>query len=450
MKSLLGDEFDAFQTAMQQTESPASIRLNRGKTAGICMDAEAVPWCEGGYYLRERASYTFDPAFHAGAYYVQEASSMFLAHVVASLVQEPVRCLDLCAAPGGKATLLCDMLPDGSLLVCNEAIRSRCTVLVENIIKWGSPSTFVCNNDPSELGRLVDFFDVIVADLPCSGEGMFRKDPQSAKEWSTEHIKFCASRQRRIICDVWNALRPGGILIYSTCTYNVEENENNIRYISENLHAEPLNIRIPAEWGIAGGITVDTPSCRFFPHKVKGEGFFLAALRKSGNVDAASFVRKDKCRGKTVYQQAAWLRCSERFRLETEGKFLKAYTLKHYNDCMYLADKLRMVYAGILLGEQKGRDFVPAHALAMSVMLDVERFPVIDVDWETAISYLRKDVILPVGAAKCYALLMYKGLVLGFVKQLGERSNNLYPSEWRIRSQKKVESQQIFPLLTVR
>ena len=230
-RALLGEEFDRLEAALN-ADVPVSIRINSMKGTPAPKAGAPVAWCESGFYLPERLSFTFDPLFHAGAYYVQEASSMFLEQAIKAYVKEPVRCLDLCAAPGGKSTHLASLLPDGSLLVSNEVIRSRSYVLAENIAKWGRPDTIVINNDPEEIGEaLPHLFDVIVTDVPCSGEGMFRKDTDSTGEWSVDNVRLCASRGRRIIHDIWNALKPGGILIYSTCTYNTEEDEENIHYI---------------------------------------------------------------------------------------------------------------------------------------------------------------------------------------------------------------------------
>ena len=251
-RALLGEEFDHLEAALS-ADVPVSIRINPMKGTPAPKAGAPVAWCESGFYLPERLSFTFDPLFHAGAYYVQEASSMFLEQAIKAYVKEPVRCLDLCAAPGGKSTHLASLLPDGSLLVSNEVIRSRSYVLAENIAKWGHPDTIVINNDPEEIGEaLPHLFDVIVTDVPCSGEGMFRKDTDSTGEWSVDNVRLCASRGRRIIHDIWNALKPGGILIYSTCTYNTEEDEENIHYIIEELGAEALPIPTQEEWQITG------------------------------------------------------------------------------------------------------------------------------------------------------------------------------------------------------
>ena len=270
-KRLLQDEFEAFALALE-TEPPVSIRTNPQKFGAIhlkpasikgsdwfgMMQMEKVPWCETGYYLPQRPSFMLDPLFHAGAYYVQEASSMFLEQAVLTILSNPdiakngITALDLCAAPGGKSTHLLTLLPDDGLLVSNEIIRSRCLILAENIAKWGHSNCFITQNDPKDFRHFPHFFDFIVADLPCSGEGLFRKNPDARKEWSDEQVNFCASRQRRIIRDVWDALKPGGYLIYSTCTFNTEENEDNVEALSDELGAEIVPIPVRPEWNISG------------------------------------------------------------------------------------------------------------------------------------------------------------------------------------------------------
>ena len=290
-RSLLGDEeYDKLAVAIQQ-EPPVSIRLNKLRVDSPLLP---VPWASDGFYLDERLTFTFDPLFHAGGYYVQEASSMFVEQVLRQYVTEPVVMLDLCAAPGGKSTHARSVLPEGSLLVANEVIRNRSQVLAENLTKWGHPDVVVTNNAPADFSSLLSFFDVILTDVPCSGEGMFRKDPVAVEEWSPENVEICWQRQRRIIADIWPSLKPGGILIYSTCTYNTKEDEENVHWIQQEFGAEPLALEIREDWNITGNLLYKgsddskavgdseqkAPVYHFFPHKTKGEGFFLAVLRK--------------------------------------------------------------------------------------------------------------------------------------------------------------------------
>ena len=254
-RALLGDEeYDKLAVALQQ-EPPVSIRLNQLKINHSLSDK--VPWSSEGFYLEERLTFTFDPLFHAGCYYVQEASSMFVEQVLRQYITGPVKMLDLCAAPGGKSTHARSVLPEGSLLVANEVIRNRSQILAENLTKWGHPDVVVTNNDPADFSALLSFFDVILTDVPCSGEGMFRKDPVAVEEWSPENVEICWQRQRRIIADIWDALKPGGILIYSTCTFNTKEDEENARWIQQEYGGEPLTVQVQENWNITGDLLSD-------------------------------------------------------------------------------------------------------------------------------------------------------------------------------------------------
>ncbi|MDR1763150.1 MAG: rRNA cytosine-C5-methyltransferase [Dysgonamonadaceae bacterium] len=379
-RPLLGDDFPAFEAALEQ-ESPVSIRLNPRKFAPSEIlgsqfpipDLEPVLWASDAFYLPSRPVFTLDPLFHAGCYYVQEASSMFLEHFVNQYITEPVTALDLCAAPGGKASQLSSLLPEGSLLVANEVIRSRAPILAENLIKWGNPNTVVTNCDPAQIGKNRDLFDMIVCDLPCSGEGLFRKDPKAVNEWSVDNVKLCAERQFRIVADIFPALKAGGILIYSTCTYNREENEENVARICGELGAEML----------------ENPR-RFWPHKTKGEGFFIAGIRKNGEENSA--VRPN-------------------------------------------FKNLKVIFDGREILKNQGKEIQPNHALAMSVELPENAFPRWDLDLPTALNYLRREALrdIPQSLPKGYIIVTYKNRPLGFVKNIGSRANNLYPQEWKIR-----------------
>lgn len=441
-KALLGENYPLFEAALQ-TAPPVSLRINQAKGTSIPQVGTPVAWCSSGYYLPERLTFTFDPLFHTGAYYVQEASSMFLEQAIRSQVNQPVRCLDLCAAPGGKSTLLASCLPQGSLLVSNEVIRSRSYVLAENIAKWGNPNCVVLNNDPETIGQTLPyFFDVIVADVPCSGEGMFRKDTDSTGEWSVEHVELCAARSRRIIHDVWEALKPGGLLIYSTCTYNLEEDEENIHYFVDELGAEPVTIPIDEAWQITGALRYDNPVYRFLPHRTRGEGFFLAALRKKGEPTSESHskAKRKKEKGKPApaipAQAKMLLNEPDSYHFAWQNSTLVALPVAHKEAFQQLTDNaLKPLLMGIRIGEQKGKDLIPSEELALSNALRKEAFPTVELTWEEAISYLRKEAVcLPAETPRGNVLVCYAGYPLGFVKHLGNRSNNLYPAEWRIRS----------------
>ena len=423
-KNLLGDEWSDFERALNE-ESPVSIRLNPKKinpdkmSDTSLLSAEPIPWATDGFYLKSRPSFTSDPLFHAGCYYVQEASSMILEHFVRNYFPKSAKVLDLCAAPGGKSTHLSALLPEESLLVANEVIRSRASVLVENLTKWGNPNTIVTCNDPAEIGKsLPGFFDVIVADLPCSGEGMFRKDPAAVTEWSVNNVRLCAERQRRIIADVLPVLKTGGILIYCTCTYNREENEENINRICRDFEVELL----------------EEPR-RMMPHLVKGEGFFIAGMRKKTKAEANGERRRLIHLLPLPSPFALYLSSPGDFTFISDNTRRIAVSKIHFQDYLQIKSKLRILSAGVALGEMKGSDFVPDHALAMSNALSDTAFPRWEVDKETALSYLRKEAFqtVPSHLPKGFILVTYKEHPVGFIKNIGTRANNLYPQDRRIR-----------------
>ena len=449
-RQLLGEDiYPQFEEALQ-TDTPVSIRPNRMKCIQE-VEGEPIPWATSGAYLKNRPTFTFDPLFHAGCYYVQEASSMFVERVLKEYVKDPVVMLDLCAAPGGKSTLSRGALPQGSLLVANEVMRNRSQILAENLIKWGHPEVVVTNNDPADFTELTHLFDVILTDVPCSGEGMFRKDPVAVEEWSIENVDICWKRQRRILADIWPSLKPGGLLIYSTCTFNREEDEDNVVWIAKELGAEILPVSIEESWGITGNLTgKDFPVYRFLPHKTKGEGFFLAVLRKHGDVSdetpkrfAKTSSRMDKKKkGKDAKQPLvvpkeakAWLEDSSDYSLAMKDTSVVVFPKAYENEYTLLQQTLKVIHAGVTLGEIKGKDLIPHHSLAMSTALVSDAFPKAEVNYEQAIAYLRKEgLILDAEVPRGYVLLTYQDAPLGFVKNIGNRANNLYPQEWRIRS----------------
>ncbi|MES1226926.1 MAG: RsmB/NOP family class I SAM-dependent RNA methyltransferase, partial [Bacteroidota bacterium] len=222
LQTVKGFDKDAFVQIHESGEQITSVRVNPNRTFNVeysTLNVQGkVPWSSNGYYLSERPSFTTDPLFHAGAYYVQEASSMFLEEAVKQTcdLSKPLKVLDLCAAPGGKSTLLQSIISNESLLISNEVIKSRVNILSENITKWGAANVVVTNNDPKDFQRLPEYFDLIVIDAPCSGSGLFRKDPEAITEWSSDNVMLCSQRQQRILADILPCLKPGGILIYST------------------------------------------------------------------------------------------------------------------------------------------------------------------------------------------------------------------------------------------
>ncbi len=428
-KNLLGTDWDQFLQVLQ-AETPVSIRLNKAKIPEN-LSYEKVLWCETGYYLPERPVFTLDPLFHAGTYYVQEASSMFLEHVIRQYVDSPVRVLDLCAAPGGKSTHLASLLSERSLLVSNEYVRPRAHILSENLIKWGFNNNLVCNNKPEELGKLFSFFDVMLVDAPCSGEGMFRKDRGAIDEWSVENVDNCVVRQHKLLSEVWSALKKDGILIYSTCTYNRKENEETVRWIINELGAELLPVTIDDSWGI----TSTDGGYRFYPHKIKGEGFFISVLRKTTEEQVVK-IKSGKLAEKASKEQQG---LKEYIRQDTDFKIIShiekfIFIQQNFVDeFSFLAKKLRVLHFGTTIGEWKGKQFIPDAALALSVHLNKESCLVADVDRLTALSFLRTENIVLPNVPQGMVLITYKNQPLGWVKNLGNRCNSLFPDNWRIR-----------------
>ncbi len=429
-KTLLGEEFDKLEKALAET-APTSIRYNNKLEPEP--QEEQVAWCESGYYLKERPVFTADPLFHGGAYYVQEASSMFLYQAIKQHFPTAQTVLDLCAAPGGKSTLISQTLPEKSLLVSNEINRSRAYILAENLIKWGNPNIIVTNNEPEDFSRLYNLFDAIVIDAPCSGEGMFRKDPGAIQEWSEYNVKLCAQRQREIVNSVWDSLKQDGYLVYSTCTFNREENEENVKWICEELDAELLKIELKGN----NDITESDFGYRFYPHKTKGEGFFLSILKKK-TAPARNIKNKpDNNKGlkplKSFENKSFSLLEPQRWTIYQENNLVTAYDKYRIDDFLLINKNLKCMHSGIVLGELKGNDLIPAASIALSKMIDLENTTCAEVDYKNAISFLKKEAIQLPDTDRGYILICYKNLPLGWVKNVGNRCNNLYPQEWRIR-----------------
>ena len=450
-------------------EPPVSLRINRRKlnvengklnccalTSGAAIQPSTfnlqrstshlspltpVPWCTNGYYLDHRPQFTFDPLLHAGCYYVQEASSMFIDRVLRQYVDKPVAMLDLCAAPGGKSTAALAALPEGSLLVRNEPARTRANILAENITRRGAGNVIVTNGYPKDIASAKVAFDVILCDVPCSGEGMFRKDEGAIEEWSVSNVEKCWRLQREIVAEAWKVLKPDGILIYSTCTYNLREDEENVRWIVEEMEAEPLAVDVEDGWNITSSLLndFDAPVYRFIPGITRGEGLFMAAVRK-GEAPSCS-PKGESCRRKRLGTQAS----RQRFALPLVGD---SWQQIEYGDKILalpkelvplyealVAARVRMVKAGVAIGTVKGKDLVPDIELALATQLAADSFPQYDADLDLALAYLRKEaIVLPPDVPKGYVLVTYEGHPLGFVKNLGNRANNLYPQEWKIRS----------------
>lgn len=454
LNDIKGFDKEAFEQVHVSPQPITSLRINPFKVSesskalsfGVSEQSEGkersslgevVPWTKTGYYLKTRPSFTFDPLFHAGCYYVQEASSMFLEQALKQTVDlsKPLKVLDLSAAPGGKSTHIQSLISKESLLVSNDVIRSRANILKDNIIKWGCSNVMVTNNDPKDFTRLENYFDVIVVDAPCSGSGLFRREPEAMEEWSINNVQLCSQRQQRILADVWPALKKGGILIYSTCSYSKEEDEDIVNWLMGELpiaHTSTIAqcpLSIDDSWGMveSGG------GYRFWPDKVKGEGFFLACFRKTDGSDEASL----KIKMRPVQATKKELSILENWVETSSLHFIKylntvyAWPGQHGNDFSMLLNNLRVVYSGTIIGEIVREKLVPDHALAMSPLINksIEKTAL---NYDQAIAYLKRKDLKIETLSKGWRLVIYEGNSLGWINVLPNRINNYYPKELRI------------------
>ena len=399
-----------------------------------------VPWDPNGYYLSTRPSFTADPLFHGGAYYVQEASSMFLEEALkqSTDLSEPIKVLDLCAAPGGKSTLIQSVISEKSLLISNEVIKTRATVLSENITKWGASNVIVTNNDPKDFQRLPGYFDVIVVDAPCSGSGLFRKDPKAIAEWSEQNIELCSQRQQRILADILPSLKDGGILIYSTCSYSPKEDEEICDWLTKDQSLSTTRFQLKDEWNIIATTSFETNAhgYRFYPDKLKGEGFFIAAFKKkqSDNTEWQEGKSKGKWEGlthKEIEVVKPWLKNGDNFFFLQQHEEVIAMPIHLEKDLADIQKALYIKKAGVKLGTIIRNELIPAHELAVSNIINSD-IPKIEADKETALQYLRRQEIKLDTDTRGWILITYKKLPLGWIKVLPNRVNNYYPKEWRI------------------
>ena len=439
---------DKALVAFSAFDEPAkvSVRMNPFKD-GRELSGDDVPWNPCGRLLAERPKFTLDPHLHGGAYYVQDSSSMFVGHVFRMLLERvrtsltgTVRVLDLCAAPGGKTTDLAaslrEVFGDAFLLVSNEVMKQRAGVLADNVALWGDMNVAVTSDDPRAFASLPGFFDIVVTDVPCSGEGMFRKDEEAQKQWSEDNVALCQARQKRIIADMWPCLKPGGMLIYSTCTFNRYENDDNVAWIAEELGAEVLH---PADDNMPGVICT-RHGYSLVPGHVEGEGQYCAALVKTSDDDSdviyAPMRQKRERPGKKPAQQIPET-LKSLFKVDTvlrqKSDTVVAVPEHIAADVAVLESALHVLSAGCAVGVLKGQTLVPDADLALSIAYDTDSYPVADVDLHTALSFLHRDAILLPDSEKGYVLIRYDGVPLGFVKNLGNRCNNLHPQGRRIR-----------------
>jgi 16S rRNA C967 or C1407 C5-methylase (RsmB/RsmF family)/NOL1/NOP2/fmu family ribosome biogenesis protein len=398
---------------------------------------EKVPWAQDAYYLQRRPSFTFDPFFHAGCYYVQEASSMFLEQALSQLadLSAPLRVLDLCAAPGGKSTHLQSLITSQSLLVSNEVIRARTNILTDNIVKWGARNTIVTNNDPSVFSSLRGWFDVLLVDAPCSGSGLFRRDADAMDEWSENNVQLCSQRQKRILADALPALKEGGLLVYSTCSYSREEDEAIGGWLIQSFGMEPLSLNMADEWKIVKTSgEAGAKGYRFFPDKIKGEGFFLSCFRKTESESEPRYrtARPDMATAKERAIIQPWL--NEDCTLIRDNDVFFALPETLMEDHNQLQSLLRIAYKGVAVGRIMKDRLVPEHALALSSLVS-DNISFTELDYTEAIRYLQRGELAISPQQKGWQRVRYAGEYLGWINALGNRVNNYYPKELRILKQ---------------
>ncbi|MDE5622170.1 MAG: rRNA cytosine-C5-methylase [Alistipes sp.] len=425
---------------------PVSVRLNPAKAAvpeelAELRPTERVPWCGAGYYLAERPQFTLDTDFHAGAYYVQEASSQFVGYLLRDVPCEGARILDLCAAPGGKTTLYASLAGADGLVVANEVDRRRAQVLADNVRKWGTGNVVVTACDAAQFGDREAWFDVVAVDAPCSGEGMFRKDAEACTEWSEGNVRLCAARQEEILQAAWRTLRPGGMLIYSTCTFNRDEDEGSLERLLERVGEEAVEaeeIPVDAAWGIVCGRVGAFRTYRFYPHRACGEGFFAAVARKAP--DAGGRSRTPKARRSAIVpadraaaaELGRWVREPERMRFGMAGETCYGWYAAQADAVRSLSETLPVIYSGVAMGQLFKGKLKPDPALAFFTGLDRRALPATELDGEEALRYLRRQEVAAGRFAEGMNLVTARGRALGFAKRIGNRVNNLYPNSLRI------------------
>lgn len=448
LRNAPGFNRDTFVQVHAEAQRVTSLRLNPRRlvtpeqreavlAAFAPITVQHVPWSREGYYLRERPSFTFDPYFHAGAYYVQEASSMFLDFAVRSVcnLQQPLKVLDLCAAPGGKSTLLQSLLPDGSLLVANETIRARAALLADNITKWGAANVVVANNDPRDFARLEGYFDLMVVDAPCSGSGLFRRDAEAVDEWSADNVMLCCQRQQRILAEAMPALKEGGTLIYSTCSYSTAEDEEIMQWLLDNFELENITLPVDPAWHIVTSVLPgnNAEGYRFYPDQLRGEGFFISCFRKK---QGSTFARKQRDNAprlakKDVERLGTWISNAPDFAFTDHQGTVLQLTPLLADELPVLQKALYIRKAGVAVGQLTAKELIPDHGLAMSTGIRHD-LQAVELTREQAIKYLRKEDLTMDAPLKGWTLMRFGGMNLGWAKILSNRINNYYPKELRI------------------
>lgn len=418
--------------AHMEHDPVSSIRINTKKTLTAPIHSEPIPWCSKGFFLDKRPQFTLDPLFHAGTYYVQEASSMYLDYILNSLktTLSLDRVLDLCAAPGGKSTLILDHLNPSQFLISNEIVENRNTILRENLTKWGVPNFVVTQNEAIHFSKLTSFFDLILIDAPCSGEGMFRKDPKTIEHWSQKNLDLCATRQEQILLDIWDSLKPDGVLIYSTCTFNPDENENLLNHLKSKLDFECIEMDIEENWNIHTVIKDSIVGYQFLPHRVKGEGFFCSILRKKSGTERnyTSKVKLSNLISKNLL----------------DPSYVDDYSEMEHNNGIFICTNQALIQiealkkhlyikqVGIEIGKKIRDKFIEDHGVATLYNLDASKFKIIELELYQALQFLSKEVFDTSMYSDGIYLVRYKEVPIGLLKQIGNRHNNYYPKNWRI------------------
>ena len=439
-KQLGAEEAERLFEALDSV-SPVAVRLNPAKCGdeGVWSNGEAIAWSKNGRKLKERPSFTLDTAFHAGAYYVQEAASQFIDYIVSQEDLQGKRVLDMCSAPGGKTTIYSTAVGEDGLVVANEYVRSRANILADNVRKWGMGNVLVTNNAPEHIAQFEGWFDLVAVDAPCSGEGMFRKEEVAREDWSEEAVKMCAARQLSIVREAWQSLKDGGLFIYSTCTFNEDEDEGLLRALIEEVGEvfEPSQrVEIEEAWGVVRGEVGDFQTFRFFPHKTDSEGLFVAVARKA----EPTTQRTPKAR-KRVMQEVdknsrkelmRYLQQPDNYTFAMVADTIYAYRTEQFKAVQALSEGLTAICSGVAMGQIFKGKLKPDWALSQYVGFERKSVAVEEVDESRALDYLRKKDIAVGNMAEGINLITHKGRALGFAKRVGVRCNNLYPNSLKI------------------
>ena len=438
MREMLGDEAERLFSALD-TPAEVSIRVNPAKPAEV-FEGEAIGWSPNGRYLAERPQFTLDPLMHGGAYYVQEASSQFVAHILRQDNLEGGRVLDMCAAPGGKTTVYSSLVGREGLVVANDINRGRTLALSDNVQRWGMGNVVVTCNEPEHIGAFEQWFDVVAVDAPCSGEGMFRKMDEAREEWTPASVEQCVARQRDILAEAWRALRPGGKLIYSTCTFNDREDEGVVRWLMEEYGDEIVatdRVETEDKWGIIRSDIGPFQCFHFYPHSARGEGFFAAVACKAEGVAKRRTPKGRRkvfttLQSKDLAEVSRWVDDAKTMSFRCVGDIVYGYNSAVMEDVTQLSESLSVVYSGVAMGQIFKGTLKPEHSLALFVGRNRDVVPEVELSLEDAQNYLRRQDIDAKQFSEGVNVVTYKGVAIGFIKRIGARCNNMYPKDLRI------------------